>query len=339
MNKLHSIDWLEFIKKRIAQILLLLFILFFAIQRPDVFLTPDNILNVARQVATMGIVALGMSFVMLTGGLDFSVGSMMALSGIVSALLIKGAGVPVYLAFLIAILCCMAAGAVTGMVGVLLNIPILVVSIAMQQILDGINKVVTGNQSIYGFDAGVKVLGQGYLFGVVPIPVVILILCAAIVSFVLSRTYAGRYLFTVGGNAKVARLSGINVVKTRVLASVVCGGMSGFAGVILLSRSASASASVGGSMASDVITAAVLGGVSIMGGVGNTSGVITGVLIIGILNNGLQLMSVDSTIQMIIKGVILILAVSLDSLTRISKQKKAATAAKVKREGSTNGNA
>ena len=319
LNK--NIDWLSLLRKHIAQFLLVVFVVFFTAQRPDVFLTVNNLMNIARQVATMGIVALGMSFVMLTGGLDFSVGSMASLSGIVAALLIKS-GFPIYPAFCVGILCCMIASTVTGIVGVLLNIPILVVSIAMQQVLDGFNSVITGNQSIYGFEDAVKVLGQGELFGFIPIPVVLLAVCAAIVSFVLSKTYMGRYLFTVGGNQRAAKLAGINVVKTRVLASVVCGFMSGFAGIVLMSRTASASASVGGSMASDVITAAVLGGVSITGGVGNTSGVITGVLIIGILNNGLQLMGVDSTIQNIIKGIILILAVSLDSLSRIQKSKR-----------------
>lgn len=316
-----NVDWIALLRKHIAQFLLVVFVVFFTAQRPDVFLTVNNLMNIARQVATMGIVALGMSFVMLTGGLDFSVGSMVSLSGIVAALLIK-AGMPIVPAFCMGIVSCMIASTVTGIVGVLLNIPILVVSIAMQQVLDGFNSVITGNQSIYDFDAAVKVLGQGELFDVIPIPVVLLIVCAAIVSFVLSKTYMGRHLFTVGGNQRAAKLAGINVVKTRVLASVVCGFMSGFAGIVLMSRTASASASVGGSMASDVITAAVLGGVSITGGVGNTSGVITGVLIIGILNNGLQLMGVDSTIQNIIKGIILILAVSLDSISRMQKNKR-----------------
>ena len=316
LNK--NVDWLGVMRKHIAQFLLVVFVVFFTAQRPDVFLTVDNLMNIARQVATMGIVALGMSFVMLTGGLDFSVGSMVSLSGIVAALLLK-AGCPIPIAFCVGIISCMVASTVTGVVGVLLNIPILVVSIAMQQVLDGFNSVITGNQSIYGFDDAVKVIGQGKLFGVVPIPVVLLVVFALIVSFILSKTYMGRYLFTVGGNQRAAKLAGIHVVKTRILASVVCGFMSGFAGIVLMSRTASASASVGGSMASDVITAAVLGGVSITGGVGNTSGVITGVLIIGILNNGLQLMGVDSTIQNIIKGIILILAVSLDSISRMQK--------------------
>ncbi len=324
-NTKKQIDWLNLLRKHIAQILLVVFIVFFALQRPDAFLTVNNLMNIARQVATMGIVALGMSFVMLTGGLDFSVGSMVALSGIVAAMMIQ-AGCPIIISFFCGILCCMGAGAVTGVVGVLLNIPILVVSIAMQQILDGFNTVITGNQSIYGFSDAVKVLGQGELFGVIPIPVIVLVACAAVVSFVLSKTYMGRHLFTVGGNQRAAKLAGINVVRTRILASVICGFMSGLAGIVLMSRTASASASVGGSMASDVITAAVLGGVSITGGVGNTSGVITGVLIIGILNNGLQLMSVDSTIQNIIKGIILLLAVSLDSITRMQKNKRKMTA-------------
>ena len=325
MADAKSMNWTVFLRKHIAQILLVIFVIFFTIQRPDAFLTVSNLMNIARQVATMGVVALGMSFVMLTGGLDFSVGSMTALSGIVAALLIKS-GCPVWLAFIVGIAMCMVASAITGIVGVLLNIPILVVSIAMQQILDGINSVITGNQSIYGFDDNVKVLGQGKLFGVVPIPVIVLAVCALVVSFVLSKTYFGRHLFTVGGNQRAAKLAGINVVKTRILASVICGFMSGFGGIILMSRTASASSSVGGSTASDVITAAVLGGVSITGGVGNTSGVITGVLIIGILNNGLQLMSVDSTIQDIIKGVILLLAVSLDSITRMQRNKKKSNA-------------
>ena len=328
ITQLEKINWLKFVRQRIAQILLLILLVYFTIQRPDAFLTANNLLNIARQVATMGIVALGMSFVMLTGGLDFSVGSMVSLSGILSAILIKQ-GVPIYIAFAIGVICCMAASLVTGFVGVVLGIPILVVSIAMQQVLNGINSIISGNKSIYGFDEAVKVIGQGKVFAIIPVPVIILAVCALICSFVLSKTYAGRYLFTVGGNARVAKLSGINVIKTRILASVVCGFMSGFAGVLLLSRTSSAGATAGTGMEGDVITAAVLGGVSIMGGVGNTSGVITGVLLIGILNNGLVLMNVDSTIQNIIKGVILLLAVSLDSISHMPEKQKKLAASKV----------
>lgn len=315
-----KINGMNLLRKHLAQVLMVLFIIFFTIQRPDVFLTSNNLMNIAKQVATMGIVALGMSFVMLTGGLDFSVGSMTAMSGIIAALLIK-AGCPVFVAFLLGIACCMAASFVTGAIGVLLDVPIFVLSIAMQQVLDGIDTVITGNKSIYGFEDSVKVLGQGEIIGI-PVPVIILALCTLAVSFVLSKTYFGRHLFTVGGNQRAAKLAGINVVKTRIIASLVCGFMSGFAGIVLLSRSASASATVGGSTAGDVITAAVLGGVSITGGIGNTSGVITGVLIIGILNNGLQIMGVDSTIQNVIKGIILILAISLDSLSQKQQNKK-----------------
>lgn len=325
-TKGKQINWMNVLRKHFAQVLMVIFIVFFTIQRSDVFLTPNNLMNIARQVATMGIVALGMSFVMLTGGLDFSVGSMTAMSGIVAALLIKS-GCPIPLAFVLGIACCMVASFVTGAIGVILNVPIFVLSIAMQQVLDGIDTVITGNKSIYGFEDSVKLLGQGEFLGI-PVPVIILAICTLIVSFVLSKTYFGRHLFTVGGNQRAAKLAGINVVKTRIIASLICGFMSGFAGIVLLSRSASASATVGGSTAGDVVTAAVLGGVSITGGVGNTSGVITGVLIIGILNNGLQIMGVDATIQNIIKGVILILAISLDSLTQKqqSKAKLIATA-------------
>ena len=320
MVKLNNINWLELIRKRIAQILLLLFIIFFTLQRPDAFLTVNNFLNIARQVSIMGIVALGMSFVMLTGGLDFSVGSMVAFTGIIAGLLIKNLGVAVPIAFLIGISGSVLVGLVNGLIGVRLNIPILVVTIAMQQILDGINVVLTGNTNIYGFAPEVKILGQGYFLHI-PMPVILLAISALIVSFVLSKTYAGRYLFAVGGNQNVARLSGINVIRVRILASVVCGLLSGIAGVVMLSRTAAAGAQSGMGLEGDVITAAVLGGVSIMGGVGNTSGVITGVLLIGVLNNGLVMMNVDSNLQNIIKGVILLVAVSLDSISRMSKHK------------------
>ena len=328
---LQNINWLEFTRKRIAQILLIIFIVFFTLRRPDAFLTTNNMLTIIRQVSVTGVVALGMSFVMLTGGLDFSVGALVSLTGIVAAILIHG-GVPFVVAFLIGIICSMAASLVTGFAGVVLNIPILVVSIAVQQIVNGINVVITGNQSIYGFEDSVKFIGQKSVFNV-PIPVIILVVCALIVSFVLSKTYFGRHLFTVGGNTRVAKLAGINVVKTRMLASLVCGFMSGLAGVILLSRSGAAGSSVGSGIETDVITAAVLGGVSITGGVGNTSGVITGVLLIGVLNSGLIMMNVDSTIQGIIKGAILLLAVTLDSLATMSRDRAIKLSVRARKEG------
>lgn len=308
----------EYAKHFVAQILLAAIIIIFAIMKPDTFFTMDNLLTIVRQVATTGIVALGVSFLMLTGNLDFSVGKVYAFAGVACSLLYQ-AGVPILPAALLSVLMCVALCMVTGVIAMRFNIPMLIVSIAMMQVVDGLNMVVTNGATIYGLPESFKTLGQGYFLGI-PIAALIFVAIAFCVAFILNQTYLGRYFFAVGGSNDAARLSGINVKKVKLIASALCGLLTGVAGIIMMSRSFSGSPYSGSNLSNDVISAAVLGGVSIMGGTGKTSGVVTGVLIIGVLSQGLVMIGLSSNYQNMIKGAVLILAVIMDTQ---SKKRKA----------------
>ena len=212
----------------------------------------------------------------------------------------------------------------TGIIAMRFNIPMLIVSIAIMQVVDGINMVLTDGATIYGLPDSVKFLGQGYVFGI-PVAAIIFIVIAVIVAFILNKTYLGRYLFAVGGSNDAARLSGINVNKVKLIASMICGFLTGIAGIIMMSRSFSGSPYSGSSLSNDVISAAVLGGVSISGGTGKTSGVVTGVLIIGILSQGLVMVGLNSNYQNMIKGAVLIIAVIMDTRSKMVKVSKETT--------------
>ena len=314
----------EMSRKFVAQILLILIVALFAILKPDTFFTMDNLLTIIRQVATTGIVALGVSFLMLTGNLDFSVGKIYAFAG-VSAALMYQSGIPMGLAIAISIIMCVVLSMITGVIALKFRIPMLIVSIAMMQVVDGLNMVVTNGATIYGLPDSIKFLGQGYVFGI-PVAVILFLVLAAIVAFVLNRTYMGRYFFAVGGSNDSARLAGINVNKVKMIASAVCGLLTGIAGIIMMSRSFSGSPYSGNNISNDVISAAVLGGVSISGGTGKTSGVVTGVLIIGVLSQGLVMTGMPSNYQNMIKGAVLIIAVIMDTRSKMAKSKRPAKA-------------
>ena len=313
----------EFAKKRVAQILLVIIVVIFASIKPETFFTVDNLFTIVRQVATTGLIALGVSFLMLTGNLDFSVGKLYAFSGVCCALLYQQ-GLNIWVAIVVSILACVLISMFTGFVSMKFNIPMLIVSIAMMQVVDGINMILTNGATVYGLPDSIKFLGQGYEGYVLGIPfaVIVFAVVAAIVAFVLNRTYLGRYLFAVGGNNETARLSGIHVNQVKMIASIICGLLTGIAGIIMMSRSFSGSPYNGTNMSNDVISAAVLGGVSISGGTGKTSGVVTGVLIIGILSQGLVMIGMSSNYQNMIKGAILILSVIMDQKSKVAKRKK-----------------
>jgi ribose/xylose/arabinose/galactoside ABC-type transport system permease subunit len=181
--------------------------------------------------------------------------------------------------------------------------------------ISGLAVIISGNKTIYGLPDNIKWLGQGYIW-IIPISTFIFVILAFLVAFILNRTYLGRYLFAVGGNEDVARLSGINANKIKYIASIISGFLASLAGLVAMSRTFSGSPFAGGSLSTDVISAAVLGGVSIMGGTGKTSGLVTGIFIVGVLATGLNMMNMNTNAQNIIKGLMLLVAVVLDSWTK-----------------------
>ncbi|MBN2051358.1 MAG: ABC transporter permease [Spirochaetales bacterium] len=309
--------YMSSIKKYAIVGVLLFIVLFFSIMT-DSFLSTSNLLNVARQVAMLGISAVGMTCVILTSGIDLSVGAVMAITNIVGSMLMVNAGIPIFPAVLLTLLLAGLIGLVNGLLVAYVGVPALITTLAMMTILRGLSFVLCGGIPIWGLPPAFKKLGQGYL-GAIPIPVIIMIIIFILGWFFLNRTKTGRYIYGLGGNKEAVRLSGVNTAKIQTLVFVVSGLLTGLAGVIMLSRINTGQPKIGTGYEMDVITAVVLGGVSIMGGEGSLIGVFIGVLIAGVLSNGMILMDVSEYYQQITKGIVLLIAVIFDT---IAKRKK-----------------
>lgn len=276
------------------------------------FLTVDNLVNVMRQSSVLCIMAVAMTFIIITGGIDLSAGSQLAVSGVaVSGLIV--AGVPIPLAILLTIIIGGLIGLFMGTVISTQNIPPFIVTLAMLTILSGIAFVYTEGTPIVVSDAVFREIGRGFI-GPIPTAIVIMIIVAIIGHLLLSHTRFGRYVYTIGDNEEAARLCGINVklVKTSVYA--FGGAIMAIAGIVLASRLSSGSPNAGTGSELDAIAAVVLGGTNLFGGEGKISGTLMGVAIISILNNGLNLLNVSSYNQLMIKGVVILLAVWLNSI-------------------------
>ncbi|HPL28848.1 MAG TPA: ABC transporter permease [Anaerolineae bacterium] len=261
-------------------------------------------------------------FVMISGAIDLSIGSQIVFTNIVMAILMARYHVNPALA----ILCCLAMGTllgtVNGILSVRLQIHPLIITLGTATIYKGLGYIVADGKNIIGLPESFKVLGQGYL-GPVPIPVAIMIVIALIANLILTRTYFGRYVFAMGGNAEAARLAGLNIDKMRVGTFAICGFASGITSVLLLSRVFSGQVFTGQGIEFDCLTAALLGGVSFIGGEGTIFGLVTGVLIIGVLNNAMQLAGLADFYQNVVKGTVLLVAVGFDMYQKRRKVKEA----------------
>ena len=295
-------------------IALLLMVVTLSIISP-VFLTKANILNVLRQVSTNALLALGMTLVIILGGIDLSVGAVVALSGAltVGAMSTHGMGpVPaIAIGLIVGLLFGMANGAIIAFT----KMPPFIVTMATMNIARGIAYVYTGGRPIRTRDAGFIDLGIGYLQGI-PLPVIYTAAFIIVVSLVLNRSVFGSHIYAVGGNREAARFSGINISRVEILVYSICGFISAFAGVVLAARMTSGQPTVGIGFELDAIAACVLGGVSMSGGLGRIGGSMIGALVIGIINNGLNLMNVNSFWQLIVKGLVILVAVYVDMLKK-----------------------
>ncbi len=274
------------------------------------FLSIANIKNVLTQVSVNAVIAIGMSFVILTGGIDLSVGSILAVSGAAAASIIKSTG-----NLFLAIIAALAIGSVIGLInGVLISkgrIQAFIVTLATMTIFRGVTYVYTNGTPISGLGQSFSSIGNKTFLGL-PIPVLLMVIVFGIGFYVLSQTRYGRYLYALGGNEDSARLSGINTSKIKTLVYVICGATAALSGIIVTSRIGSASPNAGVGFELDAIAAVVLGGTSLAGGEGSVVGTIIGALIIGVLNNGLNLMNVSPFYQAIVKGLVILLAVMVE---------------------------
>ncbi|WP_336865801.1 ABC transporter permease [Peribacillus frigoritolerans] len=276
------------------------------------FMEPNNILNLLRQTSINALIAFGMTFIILTGGIDLSVGSILALSSALMAGMMVS-GLDPILAILVGILLGAIMGGINGILVSKGKMAPFIVTLATMTIFRGLTLVYTDGKPITGIGDSVmfQMLGRGYFLGV-PVPAVVMIIAFMILWFLLHKTSFGRKTYAIGGNERASRISGIKVDRVKVAIYGLAGTMAAIAGAILTSRLNSAQPTAGQSYEMDAIAAVVLGGTSLSGGKGRLFGTLVGVLIIGTLNNGMNLLGVSSFYQQVVKGAVILIAVLLD---------------------------
>lgn len=290
---------------------LLLIIIIISIMSPS-FLTATNIFNVLRQVSISALIAFGMTFVILTGGIDLSVGSTLALTGAISAGLLAG-GMDPFLAMLIGLLLGAVLGAVNGFIIAKGKVAPFIATLATMTIYRGLTLVYTDGKPVSGLGDSLsfQMFGKGYFFGI-PVPVITMLIAFLVLYFILRKTTFGRKVYAIGGNEEASRLSGINVDRITIAVYSLTGMLAALSALILTSRLNSAQPTAGQSYELDAIAAVVLGGTSLTGGRGWIFGTLVGALIIGVLNNGLNLIGVSSFFQQVVKGIVILIAVLID---------------------------
>lgn len=284
----------------------------------DSFLTTKNMLQVLRQICINALLAFGMTFVLIIGGIDLTVGSVVAISG-VSIVMLLNAGVPLPIAFLLSLLIGALVGLINGGIIALTGMPPFIVTLSLQGAIRGVAYVITDGRSVSCENEVFNAIGNGYFLGI-PLPIYIVALVMILISVILYYTRFGRRMYAVGGNVTAAQFSGIHVKNITVWVYIISGTLSALAGIILASRMYSGQPASGQSYESDAIAAAVLGGTSFNGGIGTIGGTLIGALVIGFLTNGLNLLHISSYVQMIIKGVVIIGAVGIDILKNRNKK-------------------
>ena len=284
------------------------------------FPTKNNIFNVLRQSAPNVILSCGMTMAILLGGIDLSVGSIIAMSGCLGAGAVVWGGMPEIVGILIGILSGGVFGMFNGFLIAKTTIPPFIVTLASQNIAKGIAYVFSGGKPIRCMTDAWKFLGAGYVAGI-PTPVITMFIVFIVCVLFLNRTRMGRHIYAVGGNATAAKFSGINTTKVKFVVHTISGLLAGLAGITIASRLYSGTCTSGDGAENDAIAAVVIGGTSMAGGSGKLGGTLIGALIIGILNNGLNLMGVNSDWQFIIKGGVILGAVYVDFIRSKKKAK------------------
>ena len=297
---------------------LLFFVAIFAIASPR-FLTPDNFINVSRQISTNFIIGCAMTFVIITAGIDLSVGSFVALSSVLMAGLTVNYGLPWPFAIVLTILAVAGVGLLNGLAISRQGLQPFVVTLAMMSIARGLALAYTDGTPIFIDDKTVLALGNGYL-GPIPVPVAIAAVIGILSHIALTRTRLGRYVYAVGGNEEAARISGINVANIKLFVYGFSGALSAVAGVIMTGRLYSGNPTAGADTALDVIAAVVIGGTSLFGGVGTIVGTLVGAFIVGIISNGLTILNVPYYWQLVAKGLVIYIAMLIDRQARSIRQ-------------------
>lgn len=304
----------DFVSQLAAAGALIAVFIFLSFASP-VFLTADNLFNVGSQTAVTAVIAVGMTMVIITAGIDLSVGSVAALAGVLGVMLITGAGLPVPLAILGGILVGAGAGLVNGLLVSVAGLNPFIATLGMLTVARGLVYIFTSAKAVFGAPDSFRLLGQGVI-GPIPIPIIITFLVAIAGYIVLSRTRLGRYAYAMGSNLEAARLSGIPIRRYLTSVYVISGALAGFGGMIAMSRVNSGQPNFGIGLELDVIAAAVIGGASLFGGQGTVLGTLIGAFLIALIRNGAVLLDVNTFYQQVIIGVVIWLAVIWDQYRR-----------------------
>lgn len=304
-------DW---IKRFLPFISLIVLCALIAVLEPR-FLSAGNLASVARQTAVITIMAMGMTMVMVSGGIDLSVGSIMALAGVVGALAMV-AGVPVVGGIAIAMLAGASLGLINGAAVASLGIPAFIVTLGAMGIYRGSVLLLTGGNAVVGLPQSFGYLAEGNLFGLLPIPLLIVIIVAVLIHFLLAQTQLGRYCYAIGSNVEAARYAGVRVARNQIVYYSILGGLTGLAGAIESARLVTGQPTAGEGYELRVIAAVVIGGGSLSGGQGSVMGTIIGALIMGVLANGANLLGISSFTQQIVIGAVIVMAVTFDEFQR-----------------------
>ncbi len=312
-------------KKNVPFLILLSLLILFSFMAPN-FMTFGNLRILIRQVSFSGIAAVGLMFVMISGGIDLSIGSQVVLTNVLLAIMMVYGKMDPVVAIPLILGVGLLLGMINGLLSITLKIHPLIITLGTAAIYKGIGYIINASRNIMGFPDSFRWLGQGYVGGI-PVPVIVWVIVALIGAFVLNKTYFGRRVYALGGNEEAARLAGVRINRMKVFLFMICGFTAAITSVLLLSRVFAGQTVTGQGLEFDCLTAALLGGVSFKGGEGSVFGLVVGILIIGVLNNAMQLASFPDFSQTVVKGAVLLIAVAIDVYQKNRKAK--ATVAKV----------
>lgn len=316
-QKVASLNGADFLKRSLRGVLLIAILVVlcvgFSLADPN-FMTVDNMMNIVRQVSMIAITAVGMTIVIIIGGIDLSVGAIAAFCGVMAAMTFTSTG-----SVSLSVLSCLAIGTLIGFANGFVSakgrIAGFIATLATMSIFRGLSYILTGGYPISVLDESYVFLGTGY-FGSIPIPVITMLVVVAFGSFLTQQTKFGRYVYALGGNEQATKWSGINVDIIKICAYTLNGLLAALSGVILSARLGSGQPSAGIGFEMDVITGVIVGGTSLAGGAGTIGGTLIGVLLIGVINNGMDIMGISTYFQMLVKGFIILIAVLVDTFSR-----------------------
>lgn len=293
-------------------VVFIVLVIILMILSPNAFAKPRNLINVVKQASINGVLACGMMFVIIAGGIDLSAGSVVALSGVVAAYLAQMQGIPIFVPILGALGTGALIGLINGFGAAYAELPPFIITLATMSIVRGAALILSGGSPVFGLQEQFEGIAGISIANVIPILVLYFLLIAVFSGFILNKTVFGRHVYAIGGNSITAKVSGINVKSMLLRVYIICGVFSGIAGLLIASRTMQGSPTVGVGYEMDAIAAVVIGGVSMSGGSGKWYGTIIGALLLALISNGLDILGVSSNFQQIIKGIIIAVAVYLD---------------------------